>query len=163
MYPLKRIQRFVTKTFHINLIVSTNNQIKVRLSRGILLDSNNLIVTHGGEDRHGMGLAGVESSLNLTGEVLRVVRELDILTAVALIVHEGAEAVTRDIDKGVLLTGHERNVGSVGGGNDILILLAGEDVDSGKVALGVTVLASLGGRHGRNLKYNIDIVQKVLL
>lgn len=43
-----------------------------------------------------------------------------------------------------------RDVGDVhvvGGGAEILKLLAGEDVDGDQVNLGVTVLASLGGRH----------------
>lgn len=35
----------------------------------------------------------------------------------------------------------------MGGGAEILKLLASEDVDSDQVNLGVTVLASLGGRH----------------
>lgn len=39
----------------------------------------------------------------------------------------------------------------VGGGRQILELLAGEDVDSDQVDLGVTVLASLGGGHVDNL------------
>lgn len=39
----------------------------------------------------------------------------------------------------------------MGGRAQILELLAGEDVDGDKVDLGVTVLASLGGRHVDNL------------
>jgi hypothetical protein len=39
----------------------------------------------------------------------------------------------------------------VGGGAEILELLAGEDVDSDQVDLGVTVLAGLGGAHVDNL------------
>lgn len=35
----------------------------------------------------------------------------------------------------------------VGGGREILHLLAGEDIDGDQVDLGVTVLASLGGGH----------------
>lgn len=35
----------------------------------------------------------------------------------------------------------------MGGGRQILELLAGEDVDGDQVDLGVTVLAGLGGRH----------------
>lgn len=35
----------------------------------------------------------------------------------------------------------------MGGGRQILELLAGEDIDGDQVDLGVTVLASLGGRH----------------
>lgn len=39
----------------------------------------------------------------------------------------------------------------MGGGRKILVLLASEDVDSDEMDLGVTVLASLGGRHVDNL------------
>lgn len=39
----------------------------------------------------------------------------------------------------------------MGGGREILELLAGEDVDGNQVDLGVTVLSSLGGRHVDNL------------
>lgn len=43
------------------------------------------------------------------------------------------------------------NIHVVGGGGEILELLAGEDVDGDQVDLGVTVLSSLGGRHVDNL------------
>lgn len=39
----------------------------------------------------------------------------------------------------------------MGGGGQILELLASEDIDGGDVNLGVTVLAGLGGGHGDNL------------
>lgn len=35
----------------------------------------------------------------------------------------------------------------MGGGGQILVLLAGEDINTDKVNLGVTMLASLGGGH----------------
>lgn len=47
----------------------------------------------------------------------------------------------------VLLAGDVGDVHVVGGGREILKLLAGEDVGGDKMNLGVTVLASLGGRH----------------
>lgn len=50
-----------------------------------------------------------------------------------------------------LLAGDVGDVHVVGGGREILKLLAGEDVDGDQVNLGVTVLASLGGRHVDNL------------
>jgi hypothetical protein len=43
------------------------------------------------------------------------------------------------------------NIHVVGGGRQILELLAGEDIEGSDVNLGVTVLASLGGRHRGNL------------
>lgn len=39
----------------------------------------------------------------------------------------------------------------MGGGDDILVFLAVEDIDGGEVTLGVTVLASLGSRHTSDL------------
>lgn len=39
----------------------------------------------------------------------------------------------------------------MGGGREIFVLLAGEDIGSDQMDLGVTVLASLGGRHVDNL------------
>ena len=39
----------------------------------------------------------------------------------------------------------------MGGGNHILEFLAGEDVDSGEIAFGVTVLSSLGDGDVKNL------------
>jgi hypothetical protein len=47
----------------------------------------------------------------------------------------------------VLTAGDVRDIHVVSRGRQILVLLAGEDVDGDKVDLGVTVLASLGGRH----------------
>jgi hypothetical protein len=41
----------------------------------------------------------------------------------------------------------------VGRGNDILILLAGKDVNGSEVALGI-VLAGLGGRHSAHLYFH---------
>lgn len=43
------------------------------------------------------------------------------------------------------------NVHVVGGGGEILKLLAGEDISGNQVNLGVTVLSSLGGRHVNDL------------
>jgi hypothetical protein len=51
----------------------------------------------------------------------------------------------------VFLAVDEGDVHVVGGGRKIFKLLAGEDVESDKVDLGVTVLASLGGGHVNDL------------
>lgn len=51
----------------------------------------------------------------------------------------------------VLAAGDVGDVHVVGGGAKLLKLLAGEDVNGDQVDLGVTVLASLGGRHVDNL------------
>ena len=56
-----------------------------------------------------------------------------------------------------------RNVHVVGRGREILELLASEDIDRDKVDLGVTVLASLGGRHvddlaGASLDHDVTVL-----
>jgi hypothetical protein len=53
----------------------------------------------------------------------------------------------------------------VGGGGEIFQLLAGEDIESDDVNLGVTVLASLGGRHindlaGTTLDDNVTVLSQ---
>lgn len=47
----------------------------------------------------------------------------------------------------VLLAGDVGHIHVVGGGAELLKLLASEDVDGNEMDLGVTVLASLGGGH----------------
>ena len=117
----------------------------------VFLHGNDLIVSQSRKDRDGQGLSGLKSGFNFTTEVIGVIGELDIFTAVTLVVHEGAEIISGDIDERVLFTHDEGDVGSVGRRNDILVLLSGEDINGREVALGVTVLASLGGRHSGNL------------
>lgn len=53
----------------------------------------------------------------------------------------------------------------MGGGREIFQLLAGEDIESDDVNLGVTVLASLGGRHindlaGTTLDDNVTVLSQ---
>lgn len=65
----------------------------------------------------------------------------------------------------VLLAGDVRDVHVVGGRRDILELLAGEDVESDNMGLGVTVLASLGGGHfddlaGTALDDNVTVLSQ---
>ena len=100
---------------------------------------------------HLLRLAGLEESLDLAGEVIGPLRELHILTDVTFLVHEGHIVLLGNINKGIVLADNNRDKSGVGGRNDILVLLAGEDIDGGEVALGVSVLASLGGRHGSHL------------
>lgn len=54
-------------------------------------------------------------------------------------------------DEVVLLGLDNRNLHVVGGRAQFFELLSSEDVDTNKMDLGVTVLASLGGRHVHNL------------
>lgn len=121
----------------------------------LLLDGNDLIVAHSGENSHREGLVGglaiLEGLSDLASEVVRILRELNILAGVAILVHQGHESIASDIQQRVLLADDERHLGVVGGGDDILILLSSEDIDGSEVALGVAVLASLGGGNSRHL------------
>ncbi len=117
----------------------------------ILLHRHDLIVTHGGDQGDSPGLATLEVGLDFTRESIRMLRESHILTDVALLVHKRAETIGGDVNKGVFLADHEGDVGSVGGWDDIFVLLSSEDIDGGEVALSVTVLASLGSGDGSDL------------
>lgn len=104
----------------------------------------------------------------------------DIVLGVTVVVHEGEEAIVRDVElqkcvnisrsillpphfpqifilgprstyKLVLTTGDVGDIHVVSRGREIFVLLASEDVKGDKVDLGVTVLASLGGGHVDNL------------
>lgn len=108
-----------------------------------------------------------------------VVRDLDVVLGVTVILHQGKEVIVGDVKlrgtkqvslcvqegeggsgvgrwgrathKLVLLAADVGDIHVVGGGRQILELLASEDIDGDDVDLGVTVLAGLGGRHVDNL------------
>jgi len=135
--------------FHLPFAHRENDLFGGRLS--LLLNGDNLVVAHSIEHRHGIGLSSLKSLSDFAAEVIGEVGQLHILTAVAFLVHEGHEAILRDVHKGVLLSHNVGDVGSVGGRNDILVLLTSEDINGGEVALGMSVLASLGSGHGTHL------------
>lgn len=114
-----------------------------------------------------------------------VVGNLDIILGVTVVGHQGHEAILGDVELNfvnkmtsvssrkprggggthelVLLTGDVGDIHVVGGGGEILKLLAGEDIGGDKVNLGVTVLSSLGGRHvndlaGTVLDHNVAVL-----
>lgn len=109
-------------------------------------------MAHGREHSNNKVLAFLELSLDLAGEVLRELRKSDVLTTGASVLHEGSEAFLVDVHERVHLAGHERDMSGVSGRDDILILLASEDIDGSEVALGVTVLARLGSGHSAHLR-----------
>lgn len=107
----------------------------------------------------------ITEQLDDTGTKL-VVGKLDIIFGVTIVLHQGKEVIIGDVQlpkslvpacagskrkwathKLVLLAGDVGDVHVVGGGGQILQLLASEDINGDDVDLGVTVLASLGGRH----------------
>ncbi len=55
--------------------------------------------------------------------------------------------MTKNTDQLIFLTSDVRDVHVMGRWAEFFKFLAGEDVDSNKMDLGVTMLASLGGRH----------------
>mmetsp|Transcript_15163 Transcript_15163/g.51380 ORF Transcript_15163/g.51380 Transcript_15163/m.51380 type:complete len:292 (-) Transcript_15163:13-888(-) len=123
-----------------------------RRSARVLLHGHDLLVVHGAEHGHHKGLALVELRLDGRGQVLRVVREHQVLLLVAgLRVHEAKEAIVTNVEKGVLLTRHVGHQSPVRRGHHVLELLAVEDVNRHKVGLGVAVLARLGRGHGDHL------------
>ena len=108
----------------------------------------------------------LKHALDLVTEI--AIGDLDIVLGVTVILHQRQEVVVGDIQlepdqshvtqtRGalgwnkthelVLLTGDVGDVHVVGGGRQILELLASEDIEGDQVDLGVTVLASLGGGH----------------
>ncbi len=69
----------------------------------------------------------------------------------AVFQHEGAEAVIRDVKNLIIFLDHVGNVDVVGGGANVLILAASEDINADDVRLSVAVLAGLGGTDISNL------------
>jgi len=90
-----------------------------------------------------------ESVLALVGEELGnllanlAIGKLDILLGVTIRSHQLEEAIIGDIEEGVLIALDNGNIHVVGGGGEILQLLASEDIDRDQVNLGVAVLAGL--------------------
>jgi len=124
------------------------------LGVGSLLDGVRLLLVHGAEDGDNELLPVIVHILNLFCELFRVLvagGELEILTSVTLVRHEGKEALVVDGEEGVVQSLHERHLKVVGRRDKLLHLLAGEDVGGGEMALGVAVLPSLGGGHLNNL------------
>lgn len=65
---------------------------------------------------------------------------------------ERAEPVVRDVEQLVLVAADHGHGGGVRGGDDVLQLLAGEDVGGREVSLSVAVLPGLGGGHVDHLE-----------
>ena len=63
----------------------------------------------------------------------------------AVITHEGAEAIIRNIKNRVLPLGHVRNVDVVGSGANVLVFAVSENINADNVRLGMAVLSGLGG------------------
>jgi len=93
----------------------------------------------------GILLLGREELLDLLTNFS--IGNLDIVLGLTIIGHQGEETIVRDIEQLVFLAGDVGDIHVVGGWAEFFKLLAGEDIDSDEMDLGVTMLASLRGRH----------------
>ncbi len=130
----------------------------------LFLDTDDLIVTHSRKDGDRVGniTSILELLSNFATKVIWVLWELDIFTGFAALIHQGDESIFRDINQGIFLILDERNISVVGGRNDIFVLLASENINCSKVALSVTVFASLGSGNSSNFareSFDADIAE----
>jgi len=77
--------------------------------------------------------------------------QLDVLAGCTLLVHEGQVFFIVDVHARVFGADDVGDGDVVGGGLDHLVLGTVEDIDGHELALGVAVLARLGGTHGNDL------------
>lgn len=121
-------------------------EFKNFLLAGSLLGVNGSLLTHGGKDGDvGVLLLDLVELVDLVTNI--AIGDLDIILGVTVIAHQREVAIVRDVQKLVLAASNVGDVHVVGGRAQLLKLLGGEDVNGDQVDLGVTVLASLGGRH----------------
>ena len=140
---------FSEKKISENFLIRTSawNPIEHLNLRGLLVGDAGLL-THGGDDGDEELLALIELVADLGADI--ALGDLDVILGVT-ISGQQVEVVIIDVQQGVLNTGDVGDIHVVGGGRQILELLAGEDVNGDQVDLGVTVLAGLGGRHVNDL------------
>ena len=107
-----------------------------------------MLLLHGRDD----GDHEVLAVLKVVGDLVTkfALRHLHIVLRRAVVRHQVQVAVV-DVDELVLTAGHVRHIHVVRRGRNVFVLTTREDVRSDKVDLGVTVLASLRGRHVDNL------------
>eukprot|EP00736_Rhodelphis_marinus_P007174 Rmarinus@m.7117 len=143
------------------------HSIKVRSTNSssqhllLLLQGNDLLLTHGGENSHDKVLAFIKASLDALAAV--VIRKFEVILHVTVVKHQRAETLITDVNKRKLHSLHVRNIHIVSGRNHILKLLVGEDINCDKVTLSVTMLPSLGRTHidnlaGATLDYHVTIL-----
>jgi len=119
-----------------------------------LLGFDGNLLTHGGKDNDvGVLLLLSEQSVDLLSNFS--IWDLDIILGLSIISHQGKETIVRDIEELIFLASNVWDIHVVGGWAKFFKLLAGEDIDSDEMDLGVTVLTSLGGRHVDDLTWAI--------
>jgi len=116
------------------------------LTAGGLLSFDSSLLSHSRKNNDiGVLLLGGEKLVNLLANLS--VRDLNIILGLTIISHQREETIIGDIEQLVFLASNVGNIHVMGGWAEFFELLASEDIDSNKMDLGVTVLASLGGRH----------------
>lgn len=129
---------------------------------GGLLERDDSLLTHGGDDSDNEVLALVEVGLDLVTDL--TLGERDIVLGGTVGGEKRKETVI-NVDELELLSLDVGDLHVVGGGREILELLAGEDISGNEMDLGVTVLTGLGGRHidnlaGSSLDNNVTVLSQ---
>jgi len=118
---------------------------------GLLLESNDLLNInsrlHSDHDRVFSSTPGFS---DLSGKGLGVGRKVKVRLLVTSLVHE-SEFIAINVNNFPFGAVDNGDSGTVGGGDHIFVLLASENVGGSKVALGVTVLSSLGDGNVKDL------------
>jgi len=148
-YP-HRLPKFVEGYFRGSSEAIFSWSFKQHLLGGDWLDGEWHFLAQSLEDGDHHLVASLELLLDLFEE-LWVVVAVEIVSHITRVVHEGKVTLLGDIDQVVLDSGHVWYFHVMSGWRHILVLLAIENIDSGHVNLGVTVLASLRGRHIHDL------------
>ncbi len=117
-------------------------------SLGRILERDASFFTHGSQNRDNQFLSVVKFGLDLRAHF--TFGQLDVVLGGTIAAHQGQETVV-DIQQRIFGTVDVGDIHVVSGRRNIFQLLASEDVNGDHVDLGVTVLASLGGRHIDNL------------
>jgi len=115
-----------------------------------LLEGDDLLLGHGGQDGDQDRVTVVEGGDDLLGSLLVVtvgpLGQVQVVLGVTVLQQDGdGTSLFIAIDQLVLGTSDVRDLHVVGRRGHILDLLVSEDIDTGDGALGVTVLTGLGG------------------
>ena len=128
--------------------VTKRMEVASLLALRSLLEGEGVLLVHGRDNGDHEVLALLELSVDLLTEL--ALRELDVVLRGTVVRHEVKVAVI-NVDELVLAASHVGHVHVVRRGRNVFVLAVGEDVNSHKVHLGVTVLTGLRGRHVDNL------------
>jgi len=132
---------------------TTGDDVASHLLLSVFLDGNDLIMSHGAQDSGSARLTTLKESFDFACKIIRIIWQLDILTAIAFIIHESDETIFRNVHQRQLLAHNIRNMGSMGGRNDIFIFLSSEDINCSEITLGVSVLSCLRSRDSSDLAW----------